>query len=421
MKYNVLIYGSGGREHALADKISQSPLLNKLYLALPNDGFKNLGEEIKFTDFTNLAKECVKNNIDLAVIGPESPLSMGIVDILNTFGIKCIGVNKKWAQLESSKKFAKEFMIKHNIPTAKYFTVNSKNEIDSVLSKFLSPPVLKADGLAAGKGVHLSFDIYDAKKTLNEFLDGKYGSASSCVVVEEKLDGEELSVISIFDGKTLVPFVSARDYKRLYDGQIGPNTGGMGAYCPVMLSDLQKANLQEYLKKLETALINEKANFSGIIYSGLMLTSSGIKVLEYNMRFGDPETQPLMCHLNSDLLEIFIKATEQKLSEIKPEWKMGTTIAVVVASKGYPEEPKKGCLIEGLNEVLNKYAAKIFYAGVKINENNKMTSNGGRVFAVCKSGENIDSIRNDIYRTIEEIEFKDKIYRKDIGEVLVRI
>ncbi len=419
MKYNVLIYGSGGREHALADKILQSPLLNKLFLTLPNDGFKTLGEEITFINFEDLAKKCVQKSIDLVVIGPEAPLNQGIVDILNNFGINCIGVNKKWAQLESSKKFAKEFMIKHDIPTAKYYVVNSKEEIDSILSEFISPPVLKADGLAAGKGVHLSADMYDAKRTLEKFLDGKYGDASSCVVVEEKLEGDELSIISIFDGKKLLPFIPARDYKRLYDGQLGPNTGGMGAYCPVVLSNVQKNDLNKYLEKLEKALIKENANFSGIIYSGLMLTKDGIKVLEYNMRFGDPETQPLMCHLNSDLLEIFIMATQKKLSQVSLNWKDGITIAVVVASKGYPEKPKTGCLISGLRELSENYKAKIFYAGVKVNEDNLMISEGGRVFAVCKTGESIDLIRGDIYSIINKIDFKDKIYRTDIAEVLV--
>jgi len=432
--YNVLIYGSGGRENALAFKISQSPLLNKLFLALPNDGFKNLGEEIVFpkeasNSFEDLAKKCVEKGVDLAVIGPEDPLSKGIVDIFNKYNIKCIGANKKWAQLESSKKYAKEFMIKHDIPTAKYFVIaNSKKqiansrvgsrthqqEIDNVLSKFTTPPVLKADGLAAGKGVHLSSDMADAKKTLEEFLGGKYGEASSSVVVEELLEGEELSVIAIFDGETLLALKTARDYKRLYNGQKGPNTGGMGAYCPVELTDAQEIDLKNYLSKLEAAFKSEHADFVGIVYSGLMLTPDGIKVLEYNMRFGDPETQPLMYHLDSDILEVFVKATEKKLSDVDLTWKSGTTIAVVVASEGYPENPKKGCEIKGLKEACEKYDTQIFYAGVK-SEGKKLLSNGGRVLAVCSNGEDIEKVRKKIYKTIEEIDFSDKIYRTDIG------
>ena len=449
--YNVLIYGSGGRENALAWKIAQSPLLNKLFLALPNDGFKNLGEEIVFSDFEDLAKKCVENKISLAVIGPEAPLSEGLVDVLNKSGIKCIGVNKKWAQLESSKKFAKEFMVKHKIQTAKYFVVKSEDspspqpspqsgegvsqEIEEILSQFSTPPVLKADGLAAGKGVHLSKDFKDAKKVLQEFLNGKYGEASTSVVVEEKLEGEEISVIALFDGKTLLPLETARDYKRLLDGQKGPNTGGMGAYCPVKLSEWEKADLSKYLKKLEKALKSEKADFTGIIYSGLMLTQDGLKVLEYNMRFGDPETQPLMYHLESDILEVFIKATEKNLSEVELKWKSGTTIAVVVASAGYPEKPKTGCEIKNLKEACAKNGTEVFYAGVK-EEGKKarrqegkqepalrpsgppalsLFSNGGRVLSICKNGEEIENVRDKIYKTIFELDFKDKIYRKDIG------
>lgn len=431
-KYNVLIYGSGGRENALAYKVAQSPLLNKLFLALPNDGFKCLGEEIIFSDFENLAKKCLEKEIDLVVIGPEEPLANGIVDTLNNYGIKCIGVNKKWAQLESSKTFAKEFMVKHDIPTAKYVTVKSKYEINLALVHFKRPPVLKADGLAAGKGVHISSNLFDAKKTLEEFLEGKWGEASSSVVVEEKLEGEELSIISIFDGQTLLPFLSARDYKRLHDGQKGPNTGGMGAYCPVKLTDEQENDLKEYLTKLENALKEENADFTGIIYSGLMLTPAGIKVLEYNMRFGDPETQPLMCHLESDILEIFIMASERKLSDAKLKWKTGTTVCVVVASDGYPEKPKKGCEIKGICEASTKYGTQIFYAGVKsvnieqeiehkkeLSAVSSLVSNGGRVFNVCANGTNIDETRQKIYKTIEEIDFSDKIYRNDIGKVKV--
>lgn len=422
-KINVLVYGSGGREHALAWKIAQSQFLNKLFLALPNDGFKNLGEEIIFSDFEDLAKKCVENKINLAVIGPEDPLSKGIVDVFNANDIKCIGANKKWAQLESSKKYAKEFMAISGIPTAKYLIVNSKDDIENALAQFSTPPVLKADGLAAGKGVHLSKDFDEAKQVLEEFLGGKYGEASTSIVVEEFLEGEELSLISIFDGETLLPLETARDYKRLLDGQKGPNTGGMGAYCPVELTIAQENELKNYITKLETALKAKKADFVGIVYSGLMLTKEGIKVLEYNMRFGDPETQPLMYHLDSDILEIFIKASGKKLNEVKPQWKSGTTIAVVVAADGYPEAPKKGCEINGLQEACSDNETHIFYAGVKnakcevqsAKSNNTLYSNGGRVLSICANGVDINKIREKIYKTINEIDFADKIYRYDIG------
>lgn len=414
-KYKVLVFGSGARENAIAFKISQSPLLEKLFLALPNDGFKNLGEEIYFDNFEDLAQKCISNNINLAVIGPEAPLAEGLVDVFNKHGVKCIGSDKKWSRLESSKKYAKEFMVKHNIPTATYVTVKSEEGIEKAVSNFSVPPVLKADGLAAGKGVYLSESMDDAKNMLKEFLSGKFGEASHAVVLEERLEGEELSVIALWDGKTLLPLVTARDYKRLYDSQVGPNTGGMGAYCPVKISNEQENDLKKYLLQLEKALLEENADFSGVIYSGLMLTKDGIKVLEYNMRFGDPETQPLMCHLESDILEVFIKATEKKLSEVKLEWKNGSTIGVVVASEGYPENPKKGCPINNLEKATENNGTQVFYAGVKKSEQ-QLVSNGGRVLTICASGENIEEIRKKIYKTIEQIDFSDKIYRTDIGK-----
>lgn len=429
MKYNVLVYGSGAREHALAGKISQSPLLNKLFLVLPNDGFKNLGEEIIFSAFEDLAQKCVQNSIDLLVIGPEGPLADGIVDVLKAHGIKCIGANKFWTQLESSKKFAKEFMGKYGIATAKYLVIDNAFDVKSLhqspltltlspqgggsssLNYFLTPPVIKADGLAAGKGVHISASFEDAQNCINDFLAGEFGDASKTVIVEEKLEGEEISIIALFDGKTLLPFIPARDYKRLLDNNEGPNTGGMGAFCPVDLTIEQNAQLKDYLEKLEIALKSENADFCGVIYSGLILTADGLKVLEFNMRFGDPETQVLLMHLDSDLLEIFIKMTEQKLSEVKLKWKKGVSICVVAASEGYPQKPKIGAEIEIENIGKN---AVIFYAGVEIKDK-KLFSAGGRVLNICNSALCVHTSRNIINEEIKKIKFKNIFYRTDIG------
>ncbi len=409
-KINVLVVGSGAREHAIADKISRSPYLNKLYLADANDGFCSLGEKIIYKDYKDLARKAKKLKVELAVIGPELPLSLGIVNVFKKYGIKTIGADKKWTRLESSKSFAKEFMDKHSIPTAHYYVIKNKKKIDEVISKFVTPPVIKADGLAAGKGVYLPNSFEDAKTILTEFLNGKFKKASSKVVVEERLIGEEISVIALYDGKTLLPFVSARDYKRLMDNNLGPNTGGMGAYCPVQLTKEQDVQLNYYLKKLETALNKEHADFTGIIYSGLILTDDGIKVLEYNMRFGDPETQALLMHLKADLLELFIKTANKELNGTKLEFNEGESVCVVVASLGYPDNPKKGALIKNTEEVSKKYGTKIFYAGVK-KHNNELLSSGGRVLSVCKTGKNI---KEDIYKTIDEIDFCDKIFRTDI-------
>lgn len=413
-KINVLLFGSGAREHALAWKIKQSSMLEKLFLASPNDGFSDLGEVIEFDNFDDLAKKASQRNIELLVVGPEIPLSEGIVDVFEKHGIKSIGANKKWAKLEGSKSFAKEFMQKHGIPTAKYELIDDKNQIDTVLAKFSSPPVLKADGLAAGKGVYIPKSIEDAKSTLGDFLSGKFGKASSSVVVEEFLEGEELSVISIYDGQNLATFVGARDYKRLLDDNKGPNTGGMGSYCPVSITKNQENELAAYLKTLERALVKERADFCGIIYSGLMLTKSGLKVLEYNMRFGDPETQALMMHLESDILKLFINAINKNLNNISLKWKSGSSLCIVIAADGYPDCPKTECEIKNLEEISKKYDVQIFTAGVK-KSNTKLLSNGGRVLSVCKAG---TGIREDVYKACREIDFDDKIFRTDIGENL---
>jgi phosphoribosylamine--glycine ligase len=435
-KINVLVVGSGGREHALAWKISNSPLLNKLYLAGANDGFKPLGAEIKFTDYDELAKISKEKNVELAVIGPEQPLSEGIADVFQKYGIKCIGANQKWARLESSKAFAKAFMQKHDIPTAAYELITNASQIDEVLKKFSRPPVLKADGLAAGKGVYLPESFEDAKSMLKDFLDGKFGEASKSVVVEEFLEGVELSVISIFDGKSIKTFIPARDHKRLLDKNLGPNTGGMGAYCPVKISGFHRQKLDEYLKALENALLEEEADFCGIVYSGLMLTDDAVKVLEYNMRFGDPETQPLMMHLKSDILEIFINAANQTLSEINTEWNEGSAFCVVLAAQGYPESPKKGSEIRNVEETEREFDVKVFFAGVKYEDpdeksstpakqdrNNgaiqsgrqRLLANGGRVLCVCATGSDEKETRERVYKACEKIDFSDKIFRTDIG------
>jgi len=269
--------------------------------------------------------------------------------------------------------------------------------------------VLKADGLAAGKGVYLPISFEDARAELKNFLGGKYGEASKNVVVEEFLEGEELSVISLFNGKKLRTFVPARDYKRLKDNNQGPNTGGMGAYCPVKISGFHQKKLDEYLTKLENALVADGADFCGLVYSGLMLTKDDVKVLEYNMRFGDPETQPLMMHLKSDLLEIFLD------DEAELEWNDRTSMCVILASQGYPENPQKGFEITGIEDAEKEFGVKVFYAGVK-NAGGKLVSNGGRVLCVCKNKEMPEQVRHDVYAACEKINFHGKIFRTDIGE-----
>jgi len=421
---NVLIYGGGAREHALAWKIKQSPLLEKLYLCKPNDGFAELGEVLEAENYKELAQISKEIGINLLVVGPEEPLINGIADEFKNFEIPVIGVNKKWAILEGSKSFAKEFMERNNIPTAKYRLITDKLQITEVLNEFEIPVVLKADGLAAGKGVYIACTKEDAQNTLEDFLEGKFGDASKKIVVEEFLEGAEISLISLWDGKTLLPLIPARDYKRLSAGNIGPNTGGMGSYCPVSITLDEYQEIEHYLKLLKKALINEKADFTGIIYSGLMLTAEGIKALEYNMRFGDPETQALLMHLNTDLLEVFKKHSEKKLDEIELKWKQGQSFCVVVAAKGYPENPVKGGEIINTDEIIKNNDVNVFYAGVRELRteagekafDKRFFADGGRVLSVCKSG---IGAQKDIYEAIKQLDYKDKVFRNDIGEVSV--
>lgn len=412
-KVKVLIYGGGAREHAIAWKIRQSPLLEKLYLCKPNDGFKELGEVIDAADFQELAEISRGIGINLLIVGPEAPLMEGIVNEFKKVGIHAIGPDKKWAMLEGSKSFAKEFMENNNIPTAKYKIITDKSQILEVLDQFDIPVVLKADGLASGKGVYIACTREDAEETLEDFLEGKFGEASQKIVVEEFLEGEEISLISLWDGENILPLIPARDYKRLYSGNGGPNTGGMGAYCPVSLTIDEYKNIEEYTNLLQKALLKEKADFTGVVYSGLMLTKNGIKVLEYNMRFGDPETQALLTHLDSDLLEIFIQTAEKKLDEVQLKWKQSQSFCVVIAAEGYPENPVKYGEIKNIDEVAKNNEVNIFYAGVS-KKDEKLLANGGRILSVCKTG---ISAQKDIYNAIEQLDYEDKIYRNDIGEV----
>lgn len=413
----VLVYGGGAREHALAWKIKQSPLLEKLYLCKANDGFAQLGENLEAATFAELAKIAAEKGIDLLVVGPEDPLIGGIVDEFKKIGIPAIGADKKWAMLEGSKSFAKDFMLRNGIPTGKYEIITDKDatkeNIYSVLEKFNIPVVLKADGLAAGKGVYIANTRLGAETTLNEFLSGKFNDASKTVLVEEFLEGPELSLISLWDGKTLLPLVPARDYKKLEEGNKGLNTGGMGAYCPVSLTADEYQQLENYVKLLESALRKENADFTGIIYSGLMMTADGIKVLEYNMRFGDPETQPLMMHLDCDLLELFKMCIDRQLDKAELKWKQGQSFCVVVAAEGYPENPIKGGEIKNIDDIIKHNDVEVFFAGVK-KQDCKLVANGGRVLSVCKTGA---TAQKYIYDAINELDFFDKRYRRDIGEV----
>lgn len=396
----VLLYGSGAREHALAQKICKSPILEKLYLAGANDGFCNLGEVINFCDYEELAKKALEYGVDLLVVGPEKPLTEGICDIFAKKNIRVFGANAYWAQLEGSKIFAKEFMKKNGIKTADYKIVSDLAGFEAELLNFDNPPVIKLDGLAGGKGVFVP----------ESFDDAKMKWCGKKILLEERLYGRELSVFSIWDGKTLLNFPPACDYKKLLNGDFGSNTGGMGSAFPCILSNIEQQLLDEYLLSLESALKISCAKFCGVVYSGLMLNAAGAYVLEYNMRFGDPEIQSVLENLQNDILEVFDAATRGRLDKISIKFAPEPSYCVVLASKGYPDNPKKGAEIFNIDSVIKKYGVKIYFAGVK-KQDGSYYVNGGRILSICKSG---NDALYDIYKAADEIEYEGKIFRDDI-------
>lgn len=401
MKLNFLVLGSGAREHAIALKLSQSSLLNKLYLADANDGFCDLGEVVEYWDFEDLAQKSKSLNIDIAVVGPENPICEGIADALKKHGINCIGTNQKWSALESSKHFAKKFMQKHSIKTAKYQYIE---DFSDVIVK--APPyVLKADGLCKGKGVSIVDDLGEAEKTVHAYLSGKFGDGSKSLLIEEFLEGEEFSLMSLWDGENLLSFLPARDFKKINNSPSAPNTGGMGAFCPTSLSNEQAVKLKEYENKLKIALLAENADFTGFVYSGLIWSKEDFYVLEYNVRLGDPETQAILTHLESDLGEVFKNAIDKKLDQTNFRWKENTSACLVLAADTYPETPSLGEKISNIPD------DKVYFAGVK-KIGKDFYTNGGRILSVCVNSEKPFEDAKEIAKNIC---FKGKYYREDLS------
>lgn len=423
-KINVLIIGQGGREHALGWKIVQSPLLKKIYFAPGNGGTCQLGENIsiKINEIEKLIDFALKNRIDLTVVGPEEPLALGIVDCFTKKNLLIFGPTKKAAQLETSKSFAVSFMKKYHIPHPPSWIFNNPKEAIRFIKKSpLSSFAIKADGLAAGKGVI----IVDSKEKAKEAVETimvrkKFGQAGKKIVIQKKVKGEEISVLTITDGKVILIFPPAQDHKRVFDGDQGPNTGGMGAYAPVpfVKKNLLKEIKEKIIEPTLTGMRKEGKVYQGILYAGLILTNTGPQVLEFNARFGDPETQPLMMLLEGDILPLLIASAKGNLAVLQSQFrvKMGSAVCVVLSAKGYPDEYQKGEIIN-INNASTSKQLTIFHAGTIVKDNQLLT-NGGRVVGVTGYGKNLKSALKKIYQFIEKkgVYFEGQHYRKDIGK-----
>ena len=414
----VLVVGGGGREHAICWKLAQSSKISKLYCAPGNAGIADVAEcvPVGAENIDGICAWASDNNVDLAVIGPEVPLAMGIVDRLNEAGVKTFGPNAKCAQLEASKSFTKAFLARHNIPTAGYREFTDKEELLANVGIYGYPMVLKADGLAAGKGVVIPEDEESAVAAIEEMMGDKvFGNAADKIVVEEFLTGVEASMLCFVDHNTIVPMESAQDYKRIYDGDKGPNTGGMGTYSPSLLFDeeIEKQIREQILLPTLRGFQEDGLDFQGVLFIGLMLSEDGPKVIEFNNRFGDPETQSVLRRMESDLLDVFTAVVDNRLNEIEIKWIDERAVTVVLASGGYPGSYAKGKVITGLDKVDDDIV--VFHAGTKFDKEGRIVTSGGRVLGVTATGATHDEARAKAYANAERIEFEGAYMRKDIG------
>lgn len=415
----VLVIGGGGREHAIVWKLNQSPLVEKLYCAPGNGGISKIAEcvSIAVDDIDGLVKFAKKENIDFTVVGPELPLTLGIVDRFDTEKLPIFGPSKAAAKLEGSKKFSKEIMDKANVPTAFYKSFTSSDDALEYLKDKQAPLVVKADGLAAGKGVIVADTIEKAMGAVKLILDDKvFGEAGKEIIIEEFLQGEEASILAFSDGKTVLSMDSSQDHKRAHNGDKGPNTGGMGAYSPAPI--VTEKMKEKILKTVLEPVIEEMAKigtpYKGILYAGLMISDDNPKVLEFNVRFGDPETQAILPRLKNDLMEIFLAVYEERLDKIKLDWTSDAAVSVVLASGGYPGTYEKGIEIQGLDKADSTDKAVVFHAGTK-SENNKIYTSGGRVLNVTALGKSILTAQDRAYVTAKKIYFDKMQYRTDIA------
>lgn len=417
---NILVVGSGGRESAICDTIKRFRPETNVFVAPGNGGTKKkyINVDIKVNEIEKLLAFAKSNNIDLTVVGPEEPLVLGIVDAFMKEGLIIFGPNKLCSTFEGSKDFTKAFLTKYHIPTAKYLTFTKKEEekAKEALQGFSSPIVIKADGLAAGKGVLICENYEKAKQAISEIFSGKFGEAGDKIVIEEFLTGIEASLLCLVDGKTIIPLETARDYKRALDDDKGLNTGGMGGFSPnpIISEDIKKQIEKEILNPILKGLQKEELDYHGILFIGLMIDEKGPKVLEFNVRFGDPETQSILPRLETDLVDVFKACIEGKLSELDLKWSPKSSVTVVLASGGYPESSEKGVPIYGLDTLLSD---TYLYHGATSLEDEEIQTDGGRVLAVTRLGDTIEEARKLVYKEIDKIKFENMQYRKDIGNL----
>ena len=415
---NILLLGSGGREHALAWKMAASPLVERLYCAPGNAGIAQEAECVALdpSDHAAVITFCKDRKIDLVMVGPEAPLCAGIVDDLEAAGVKAFGPSKAAARLEGSKGFTKDLCRANNIPTAAYERFSAAAPAKNYVRKTGAPIVVKADGLAAGKGVVVAETVEQAEAAIDMMFAGGLGAAGAEVVVEEFLEGEEASFFALCDGTTAIPLASAQDHKRAFDNDTGPNTGGMGAYspAPVMTDAMTKRTMREIVEPTLRAMAAIGSPYKGVLFAGLMITKDGPKLIEYNVRFGDPETQVLMLRLMSDLVPALMAARDGVLKNFDLRWYDDAALTVVMAAKGYPGDYKKGSVIEGLDEAAKVEGAQVFHAGTRA-DGGRILANGGRVLNVCAIGRNVADAQKQAYAAVDKIRWPDGFCRRDIG------
>jgi phosphoribosylamine---glycine ligase len=417
---NVLIIGNGGREHALAWKVAQASRVDHVYVAPGNAGTalepKCSNVNIAADDVPALVKFAADNQIDLTIVGPEAPLVIGVVDAFQAAGLRCFGPSKLCARLEGSKAFTKDFLKANKIPTAAYATFTQDNFDEQWVLKQRAPLVVKADGLAAGKGVIICVTQQEAAQAVKDMFAGQFGKAGATVVVEEFLEGEEASFIVMVDGKHILPMATSQDHKRLLDNDQGPNTGGMGAYspAPVVTPDIHHRIMREVIEPTVQGMINMGTPYTGFLYAGIMVASEGTpNVLEFNCRFGDPETQPIMMRLNSDLTALCEAALDGKLDQVTADWNPQAALGIVLAAGNYPDTPRKGDVIHGL-DVAAKLPGKVFHAGTQLNGKDVVTS-GGRVLCAVGLGDTVKAAQSQAYALADAIKWDGLQYRRDIG------